>query len=154
MVGGSSVIGFPLVIAVYEWDMQRIKPGPQGWHTSALTNELIEMRKSINNCHKRLTRFAHTIKQIHTGIMLTVYYKFLLKRVLALRVRHMRTQFLVPSSTLIFRNCVCNANANVSPQPPFCLKHGSNMLHTYTRVSHFSHFSSNCYAPKICHSLW
>ena len=43
MVGG--MIGFPLVIAVSEWDMLGIKPGPLGWHTSALTNELQDVRQ-------------------------------------------------------------------------------------------------------------
>ena len=37
---GSSMIGFPLEIAVSEQDMPVIEPGPLGWHTSALTNEL------------------------------------------------------------------------------------------------------------------
>ena len=45
MVGGSSMIGFPLVIAVSERDMPGIEPGPLGWHTSALTNELQEVRQ-------------------------------------------------------------------------------------------------------------
>ena len=44
VVGGSIMIRFPLVIAVSEWDMPGIKPGPLGWHTSALTNELQEAR--------------------------------------------------------------------------------------------------------------
>ena len=44
MVGGSSMIRFPLVIAVSERDMPGIKPGPIGWHTSVLTNELQEVR--------------------------------------------------------------------------------------------------------------
>ena len=39
VVGGSSMIGFRLVIAVSEWDMPGIEPRPLGWHTSALTNE-------------------------------------------------------------------------------------------------------------------
>ena len=43
-VDGSSMIGFPLVIAVSERDMPGIEPGPLGWHTSALTNELQEVR--------------------------------------------------------------------------------------------------------------
>ena len=45
VVGGSSMIGFPLVIAVSERDMPGIEPGPLGWHTSALTNELQEVRQ-------------------------------------------------------------------------------------------------------------
>ena len=45
VVGGSSMIGFPFVIAVSEWDMPGIKPGPLGWHVSALTNELEEVRQ-------------------------------------------------------------------------------------------------------------
>ena len=42
VVGGSSVIGLTLVIADSKQDMPGIKPGPPGWHTSALTNELQE----------------------------------------------------------------------------------------------------------------
>ena len=49
MVGGSSMIGFPLVIAVSERDMPGIKPGQLGWHTSALTNELQEVRLDLAN---------------------------------------------------------------------------------------------------------
>ena len=45
VVGGSSMIGFPLVISVSERDMPGIEPGPLGWHTSALTNELKEVRQ-------------------------------------------------------------------------------------------------------------
>ena len=45
MVGGSSMIWFPLVIAVPEQDMPEIEPGPLGWLTSALTNELQEVRQ-------------------------------------------------------------------------------------------------------------
>ena len=45
MVGGSSMMEFPLVIAVSEQDMPGIKPGPVGWHTSALTNKLREVRQ-------------------------------------------------------------------------------------------------------------
>ena len=44
VVGGSSMIRFPLVIAVSERDMPGIEPGPLGWHTSALTNELQDVR--------------------------------------------------------------------------------------------------------------
>ena len=35
MVDGSSIIGFPLVIADSEEDMQGIEPGPLSRHTSA-----------------------------------------------------------------------------------------------------------------------
>ena len=42
VVGGSSMIEFPLVIAVSKRDMPGIEPGPLGWYTSALTNELQE----------------------------------------------------------------------------------------------------------------
>ena len=45
MVGGSNMVGFPLVIAVSEWDIIGIKPGTQGWPTSALTNELQDVRQ-------------------------------------------------------------------------------------------------------------
>ena len=40
VVSGSSMIGFLLVIAVSAQDMPGIEPGPLGWQTSALTNEL------------------------------------------------------------------------------------------------------------------
>ena len=43
VVGGNSMIRFRLVIAVSERDMPGIEPGPLGWHTSALTNELQEV---------------------------------------------------------------------------------------------------------------
>ena len=41
------MIGFPLAIAVSEWDMPGIEPGPLalGWQTSGLTNELQEVRQ-------------------------------------------------------------------------------------------------------------
>ena len=45
VVGGSNMIGFPLVIAVSERNMSGIKPGSLGWHTSALTYELQEVRQ-------------------------------------------------------------------------------------------------------------
>ena len=45
VVSGSSMIGFPLVIAVSDQDMPGMEPGPPGWHTSALTNELQEIRQ-------------------------------------------------------------------------------------------------------------
>ena len=41
------MVGFPLVIAVSERDMPGIEPGPLGWHTSALTNELQEVRQYV-----------------------------------------------------------------------------------------------------------
>jgi hypothetical protein len=47
MVGGSSIIGFPLVIADSERDMPVIKPGPLGYYTSALTNKLQEVRQYV-----------------------------------------------------------------------------------------------------------
>jgi hypothetical protein len=40
VVGGISLIGFPLVAAIPERDMLGIKPGPLGWHTSTLTNDI------------------------------------------------------------------------------------------------------------------
>ena len=40
VVGGSSMIRFPRIISVSELDMLGIEPGPQGRHTSVLTNEL------------------------------------------------------------------------------------------------------------------
>jgi hypothetical protein len=45
MVDGSSMIGFPLVIAVSEWDIPEIKPWTLGCNTSALTNEIQEERQ-------------------------------------------------------------------------------------------------------------
>ena len=47
MVDGSSMIGFPLVIAGSERDMPGIEPGPLGWQTSTLTTELQEVRSAI-----------------------------------------------------------------------------------------------------------
>ena len=44
VVDGSRMIGIPLSIVDSEWDMPWIEPGPLGWHTSALTNELQEVR--------------------------------------------------------------------------------------------------------------
>ena len=41
------MIGFLLVIAVSEQDMPGIEPGPLGWHTNALINELIEILIAI-----------------------------------------------------------------------------------------------------------
>ena len=43
VVVGSSMIGFPLVIAVSERDLSGIKPGLLSCHSSALTNELPEV---------------------------------------------------------------------------------------------------------------
>ena len=36
VVGGSSIIGFPLLIADSERDMSGIEPGPLGWPTTEL----------------------------------------------------------------------------------------------------------------------
>ena len=44
-VGDSSMVWFRLVIHVSERDMPEIEPGPLGWHTSTLTNELQEVRQ-------------------------------------------------------------------------------------------------------------
>ena len=44
LMGGSSMIGLTLVIAVSERDMPGFEPGPLAWHTSTLTNELQEVR--------------------------------------------------------------------------------------------------------------
>ena len=41
------MIGFPLVIAVSDWDMPGIEHGPLSWHTSALTNELQEVNYEV-----------------------------------------------------------------------------------------------------------
>ena len=38
------MIGFPLVISIFERDMPGIEPGQLGWRTSTLTNELQEVR--------------------------------------------------------------------------------------------------------------
>ena len=45
VVGGSSMIKFPLVIAVSERDMNQTRASI-GWHTSALINELQEVTKN------------------------------------------------------------------------------------------------------------
>ena len=50
VVGGSTMIWFPLLIAVSKGDMQGIEPGPLGWHTSDLANELQEVRHVILSC--------------------------------------------------------------------------------------------------------
>ena len=47
VVGCSCMIGFPHVIAVSEWGMPGILPGPLGWHTNALTNEQQEVVDEI-----------------------------------------------------------------------------------------------------------
>ena len=51
VVGGSSMVGFPLVIADSERDMQGIKTRPL---TSALTNELEEVRQQSKSKNYRL----------------------------------------------------------------------------------------------------
>ena len=45
VLGGRSMIEFPLVIADSKRDMPGIEPGPLGWHNSALTTELQEVRQ-------------------------------------------------------------------------------------------------------------
>jgi hypothetical protein len=45
VVGGSSMIGFPPVIADSEQDKPEIEPGPLGWFTSAVTTGLQEVRQ-------------------------------------------------------------------------------------------------------------
>ena len=45
VVDGSSMIGFPLVMADSERDMPGIEHGPLGWQLSALTTELQEVRQ-------------------------------------------------------------------------------------------------------------
>ena len=47
VVGGSSMIGFALIIAESEQDMLEIKSWALGWHTSTLTTELQEVRKQF-----------------------------------------------------------------------------------------------------------
>ena len=47
MVDGSIMVGFPIVIADSERDMTGIEPGPLGWHSSALTNELQELWQKL-----------------------------------------------------------------------------------------------------------
>ena len=47
---GSSMIGFPLLIADSGRDMLGILPGPLGWHTSTLITELQEVSKMCVNC--------------------------------------------------------------------------------------------------------
>ena len=41
------MVGSPLLIAVPEQGMQVIKPGPLGWHNSALTDEIHEVRHTF-----------------------------------------------------------------------------------------------------------
>ena len=48
MVDGSSIIEFPLVKADSEQDMPGIKPGPLGWHTSALNSKLQEIKEEYD----------------------------------------------------------------------------------------------------------
>ena len=50
------MIGFPLVIAVSEKSMPGIKPGPLGWHTSALTKELQEELLKTNRSRYEMLR--------------------------------------------------------------------------------------------------
>ena len=40
VLDGSSMVGFPLVIADSLQDIPGIEPGPLGWHTNALTTQL------------------------------------------------------------------------------------------------------------------
>ena len=47
VVDGSNIIGFPIVIADSEQDMPGNEPGLLGWHKSALTTELQEVRQLI-----------------------------------------------------------------------------------------------------------
>ena len=47
VVGGSSMIGVHLVIAVSEQNMTGIEPGPLGWHTRALSNKLQEVSTKV-----------------------------------------------------------------------------------------------------------
>ena len=48
VVDGSSMVGFPLVKADSEQDMPGIEHWPLGWHSTALTTELQEVRKFVN----------------------------------------------------------------------------------------------------------
>ena len=66
MVGGSSIIRFPLVIAVSEWDMPGIDSGPLGWHTTALTNGLQEVSKAKNTKMNCKHRNSHSKKMLET----------------------------------------------------------------------------------------
>ena len=43
VVHGSSMVMFPIVIDVTGRDMPGSEPGPQNWHTGALTTELQEV---------------------------------------------------------------------------------------------------------------
>ena len=48
VVFGSSMIGFPLVIADSKQEMPGIQPGPLGWHTRNLSTKLQEVRHGIH----------------------------------------------------------------------------------------------------------
>ena len=50
------MIRFPLVIADSERDMPGIEPGLLGWHTSALTTDLQEVRYETDRQHKTYRR--------------------------------------------------------------------------------------------------
>ena len=61
LVDGSSMIGFPLVKADSERNMPGIKPGPPDWDTSALTNELQEVRIYLwQNCVEEIMQSLTT----------------------------------------------------------------------------------------------
>ena len=74
MVDGSSMIGFPLVIADSERDIPGIEPGPLGWYTSALTTGLQEVFVSYYprmDPHICLRTFA--IKKLLATELLTLF---------------------------------------------------------------------------------
>ena len=52
------MIWFPLVIAVSEQDMSGIKPGPLGWYTSNVTNELQEVWLHIDKTETETFRLS------------------------------------------------------------------------------------------------
>ena len=51
--GGSSIIRFPLVIAVSEWDMPGIEPGTLGWHNREMARTRIRVRTGTPMTHER-----------------------------------------------------------------------------------------------------
>ena len=71
VVDGRSMIGFPLVITDSERDMPGIKPGPLGWQTSALTNELQEVMSFWGCSVPVLGPFNHCLVGVwdHSGLL-------------------------------------------------------------------------------------
>ena len=47
------MIGFPIVIAVSEWNMPGIKPGTLGWHNREMARTRISVRTGTPMTHER-----------------------------------------------------------------------------------------------------